>query len=160
MDQIGGEPAIGKRRAVGAAEDHRAGLAQIVDHGTVGLRDHVALQFQAVGGGKTLLVDVDLDGDRHARQRAGIFATRDRRVDAACLRQYIFRPVVDDRVDFRVDRVQPGQRGRGRVHRRNRFRPDQGGEFFRRQTPEILHCQLRLTARLVAPPRPQRQRWP
>ena len=35
VDQIGGEPAIGKRRAVGAPEDHRAGLAQIVDHGTV-----------------------------------------------------------------------------------------------------------------------------
>ena len=43
MDQIGGEPAIGKRRAIGAPEDHRAGLAQIVDHRTVGAaRSHRA----------------------------------------------------------------------------------------------------------------------
>ena len=45
MDEVGGEPAIGKGRAVGAAEDHRAGFAQIVDHRTVALCDCFALQF-------------------------------------------------------------------------------------------------------------------
>ena len=38
----------------------------------------------------------------------------------------------------------------GRLLRRNLFRPDQGGEIGGRQTPEILHGQLRLIARLVA----------
>src|ERR1700730_10680057 len=64
MDQIGGEPAIRKRRAIGASEDHGAGLAQIVDHGAVAACDDVALQLQAVGGGKHVLVDVYLDGHR------------------------------------------------------------------------------------------------
>ena len=70
MDQIGGEPAIGKCRAVGPSENHRAGLAQIVDHRTVGLGDHVTLQLEAIGGGKALLVDIDLDRDRHPGQGA------------------------------------------------------------------------------------------
>ena len=69
MHEIGGEPAIGKRRAIGAAEDDGAGLAQIVDHRAVGFGDDVALQLQPVGGGKALLVDIDLYRNRHARQR-------------------------------------------------------------------------------------------
>ena len=86
MDQVGGEPAIRKRRTVGAAENDRARLAQIVDHRTVGCCDHVALQFKAVGGGKPFLIDIDLDGDRHARQRTQVLVRCDRRIDGAGLR--------------------------------------------------------------------------
>ena len=99
MDQVGGEPAVGKRRAVGAAQNHRAGLAQIVDHGAVGRCDDVALKFQAVGSGKPLLIDIDLDGDRHARQRAQVLLRCDRRIDGAGLRQHICRPVIDDGIN-------------------------------------------------------------
>jgi hypothetical protein len=121
MDQVGGEPAVRKRRAVGAAENDRTRLAQIVDHRAVGCRDDVALQFQAVGAGKPFLIDVDLDRDRHARQRTQVFVATDRRIDGTGLRQHICRPVVGDGVDRRVDCIQPGQRRRGRLLRRNLF---------------------------------------
>ena len=53
------------------------------------LRDGVALQLQPVGGGKALLVDIDLHGDRHARERADVFAPRDRGIDGGRLRQHV-----------------------------------------------------------------------
>jgi len=49
------------------------------------------------------------------------------------MRQHIFRVVVDDRVDFGLTASSRAQRRGGRVHRRNLFRADQGGEFFRRR---------------------------
>ena len=99
MDQIGGEPAVRKRRAIGAPENHGAGLAQIVDHGAVGACDDIALQLQAVGGGEPFLIDIDLDGQRHARQRTDIFVARDRRIDGPGLRQYIGGPMLNHGVD-------------------------------------------------------------
>ena len=65
------------------------------------VRDDVALQLEAVGGGKAFLIDIDLDGDRHARQRTDVFAARDRRIDGRGLRQHIVRPMVDHGVDRR-----------------------------------------------------------
>ena len=147
MDQVGGEPAIGKRRAVGAAENHGAGLAQIVDHRAVGLRDHVALQLQPVGGGKAFLVDIDLDRDRHAAKRTGILAARDRGIDGRGLRQHVRRPVVDHGVDLRIDRVEPRQRRRRRLLRRDLLRFDQRSHIRSRQTPEIFHAKLRFDGR-------------
>ena len=151
MHEIGGEPAIGKRRAVGAAENDGAGLAQIVDHRAVGLRDDIALQLEAVGGGKAFLVDIDLHRDGHAGQRPGILAARDRRIDGGGLRQHLGRLVVDHGVDLRVDRIEPRQRRGCRLLRRDLLRPDQGGQIRGRQTPEILHVTTPFDRRLVAP---------
>jgi hypothetical protein len=99
MDQIGGEPTVGKRRAVGPAENNRTGLAQIVDHGTVAARDRITLQLEAVGGSESGLIDIDLDRDGYPRQHTGIFTPRDRRIDRRGLRQHIFRPMIDHRID-------------------------------------------------------------
>ena len=148
MDQIGGEPAIGKCRAIGAAENDGARLAQIVDHRAVALRDDIALQLEAVGGGKAFLVDIDLHRNRHARERPGVLAAPDRGVDGGRLRQHLGRLVVDDGVDLGIDRIQPRQRGRCRLLRRDFFRPYQRSQVRSRQTPEILHVKLRLNARL------------
>jgi hypothetical protein len=144
MDQIGGEPAIGKRRAVGAPENDRACLAQIVDHRTVGLGDDIALQLEAIGGGKTDLVYIDLHRHRHAGQCADIFTARDRCVDGGSLRQHVLGTVVDHGIDFRVDRVEPSQPCRGGLPGRYLLRPYQRSQVRSRQTPEIFHGQLRL----------------
>ena len=74
MDEIGGEPAIGECRAVGATQNDGAGFPQIVDHGIIALRDGVALQLEPVGGGKAFLVDIDLHRDRHAAEGTCVFA--------------------------------------------------------------------------------------
>jgi hypothetical protein len=110
VHQIGGEPAKRKCRRVGAAENHGASLAQIVHHRIVAARDHVALQFDAVGGGKTRLVDIDLDGNRHAGKRAQVFLAGDRRIDGVGLRQHILRTMVDHGVDRRVHGIETPER--------------------------------------------------
>ncbi|MEH2602147.1 hypothetical protein V1277_001524 [Bradyrhizobium sp. AZCC 1588] len=135
MDEVGGEPAIGERRAIGAPENDRAGFTQIVDHRAVALGDRVALQLQPVGGGKTLLVDIDLYRNRHAAQQTGILAARDRGIDGGSLRKNVLGPVVDDSVDFGIDRVEPRQSRGRRLFRRDFFRPDQRGHFRSRQAP-------------------------
>ena len=83
MDQIGGEPAVRKRRTVGASENDGARLAQIIDHWAVGGGNDIALKLEAVGGGEALLIDIDLDSNGHAAERADVFVARDRRVDDA-----------------------------------------------------------------------------
>ncbi len=121
MHEVGGEPAIGERRAVGAPENDGAGLAQIVDHRAVAARDDIALQFKAVGRGEAFLIDIDFDGDRHAGQRTDRLACSDRGIDGGGLGQHIVGAMVDDGVDGRVDRVQPRQRRRRHLFRRNLF---------------------------------------
>ena len=100
---------------------------------------------------KPCLVDIGLHGDRHARKRTQVLVARDRGIDGSGLRQHVVGAVIDHGIDGGIDRVEPGQRGRGRLFRRNLFRPDQGSEFGGRQTPEVLHGKLRIDARLVAP---------
>ena len=135
MDEVGGEPAIGERRAIGAPQNDGAGFAQIVDHRVVALRDGVALQLQPVGGGKAFLVDIDLHRDRHAAERAGVFAAPDGGIDGGSLRQHVLRPVVDHGIDLGVDRVQPRQRRGRRLLCRDFLRPDQRSHFRSRQAP-------------------------
>ena len=50
---------------------------------------------------KPCLVDIDLHRDRHARERPGILAARDRRIDGGGLRQHLGRLVIDHGVDLR-----------------------------------------------------------
>ena len=64
-------------------------------------RDRVALQFQPVGVGKALLVDIDFHRDRHAGERADVLVARDRGIDGCGLRQHVFRAVIDHGVDRR-----------------------------------------------------------
>ena len=151
MDQIGREPAVGKSRTIGAAEDDGPGLAQVVDHGAVAARDHVALDLQTVGGGKTVLVDIDLHRNGNASKAPGILSPRDRRIHLVRLLEHVFRAMVDDGVEHGVDGIQPRQPGSGRLPGGNLSGPDERGEVSGRQAPEILHGLLRCT-RAVLPP--------
>ncbi len=130
MNQVGGEPAIGKRRAVGAAENDGAGFAQIVDHRAVALGDRLAQQLQPVGGGKSFLIDIGLYRDRHARERANILAARDCRVDGRGLLEHFVRPVVHHGVDFRVHGIESRQRRCRGLLRGNLFRCDEGRQVL------------------------------
>ena len=96
---VAGEPAQRKRRRVGATEHHRAGAQQVVDDRVVGLGDHVLLQRHAIGGGIAGLVHIDLHRDRHAGQRAGVFAARQPLVQGGGLRQRILGSMIDHGVD-------------------------------------------------------------
>ena len=143
VHEVGGEPAVGKRRAIGAREDDGAGFAQIVDDGAVVLCDRTLLELQPVCGGKAGLVDIDLHGDGYAGQYAGILAAGDPGIDRGRLSQHLGRLVIDHRVDLRIDGIEPGQRGGRGLLRRNLLRFDQPGQIRGRQTPEILHYPLR-----------------
>ncbi|MGY4356882.1 hypothetical protein ACVW0J_003375 [Bradyrhizobium sp. i1.7.7] len=145
MDQIGGEPAIGEGRAIGAAKQDGARFAEIGDHRIVLARDQVALEFQAVGGGKAFLVDIGLDGDGHAGEHTGIVSPGDGGIDGISLLEHVLRPVVDHRVELGIDGVQAGQTGLGRLPGGDLFGFDEGSEVGGRQAPEILHGLLRLT---------------
>ena len=107
---VAGEPAQRKRRRVGATEHHRAGAQQVVDDRVVGLGDHVLLQRHAIGGGIAGLVHIDLHRDRHAGQRAGVFAARQPLVQGGGLRQRILGSMIDHGVDAGIDGIEPRQR--------------------------------------------------
>ena len=106
-----GEPAHRKRRRVGAADDHRTGLAQIGHHRAV-LGGEVVLEGDhAVGGGAPLEVDVDLDRHRHAVQRAQRIATAACAIGGVGRGQRLVGQQVDDGVERRVDGLHALQAG-------------------------------------------------
>ncbi|MGY3456822.1 hypothetical protein ACVWW5_002272 [Bradyrhizobium sp. LM3.4] len=113
MDQIGGEPAIGEGRAIGPPKENGARFAEIGDHRVVLARDQVALEFQAVGGGKALLVDIGLDGDGHAGQHAGVFPPGNGGIDGISLPEHVLRPMIDHGIEDGVDGIEPGEAGLG-----------------------------------------------
>jgi hypothetical protein len=137
MQPVAGEPAVAEGGGVGASEQHRARLHQAVGHRAAGLRNEVSLRRQAVGGGVAGLVHVDLGGDGHAGQRAGIVAAGDRLIDRPRLRQHVLRPVFDDGVERGIDLLQPRDGGVRDFGRGHLARMDQGGDLRRRQTPEF-----------------------
>jgi hypothetical protein len=110
--------------------------------------DRVALQRQAIGGGKAFLVDIDLHRDRHAREYTGILTPRDRGVDGRRLLHHIVGLVIDHGVDLGIDGIEPRQRGSGGLFGRYLLRFDEGYEVGGRQAPEVGHKQLHVTADL------------
>ena len=138
---VAGEPAQRKRRRVGATEHHRAGAQQIVDDRVVGLGDHVLLQRHAIGGGIAGLVHVDLHRDRHAGQRAGVFAARQPLVQGGGLRQRILGSMIDHGVDAGIDGIEPRQRF-ARLHGGHFTFADQAGKLSGGQTPKFGHARL------------------
>ena len=57
---------------VGQADNDRAGLLEIAHDRRIGGRDDIHLRGHTVGVGPPLIVDIFLDGDRYAVQRAGL----------------------------------------------------------------------------------------
>ncbi|ETN82389.1 hypothetical protein NECAME_17732 [Necator americanus] len=129
VDLIAREPAQREGRRIGAAEQYRARAHEVFDGRAVDLRDQILLQTRAVGRGEARLVDVDLRGDGHARERPRVFAARNRRVDLVGLLEDPFGPVVDHRVDQRIDGFEPLERGLRRLACRHFARANPPGEF-------------------------------
>ena len=61
------------------------------------------------------------------------------------------RPVIDHRIELRIDRIEPCQRGSCGFLRGDLLRFDEGGEVGGRKAPEVLHKVLRMTAGVLAP---------
>jgi hypothetical protein len=104
------------------------------------------LNLQPVSGGKSLLVNIDLHRHGHAGQHAWILAPSDLRIDYSCFREHLGRPVIDHGIELRIDRVEPRQRCRRRFLGRHLFGFDQASQIRGRQTPEVLHYQLRFSS--------------
>lgn len=144
MNEIGGEPAVGEGRAIGAAEQNGARFPEIGDHRIVLARDDIALELQAVGGGKAFLVDIGLDGDGHAGEHAGVLPASDGGIDGISLPEDVVRPVVDHRVELGIDGIQAREAGLCSLLGGDPPGFDEGNEVGSRQAPEILHGLLRV----------------
>jgi len=104
------------------------------------LKDQWAAAMKALGKPmtamtKTVMTEVTLPLDQRDFVLTRVFAAPDGGIDGGSLRQHVLRPVVDDGVDFGVDRVQPRQRRGRRLLRRDFLRPDQRSDFRSRQAP-------------------------
>ena len=63
----------------------------------------ILLNANAVSVGATLLVDVDLDGNRHSSQQPDGFTGSDLRIDGPCRRDCLFRQRLHHGVNGRID---------------------------------------------------------
>ncbi|KAG1258414.1 hypothetical protein G6F65_015584 [Rhizopus arrhizus] len=136
-----------QRRIAGIARfamngDDGASPPQVVHHRAVLGGNQVFLQGDAIGGGVARLVYIDLHGDGYARKDAGVFPARQRGIHGRSLRQYIFRTVIDHRVDCRIRGVQPRQRAMRRFGGGHVAIADAGGKFNCGQTPDFGHASL------------------
>ena len=104
-----------ERRRIGAAGDDRAGAFPIGDDRTIGFCNDVLKTNHAVGRGAAFLIDVFLDGHRHAMQRPERIAAGDRLVGGARRPSCRVRQVDGHRVELRV------HLGYARETRRERF---------------------------------------
>ena len=136
MQVVFGEPPHRERRRVGAADDHRAGPAQVGHHRAVFRCDVVLERDHAVGGGAAAQVDVDLHRHRHAVQRAQCVAAPPRGIGGIGRRQGLVGQHIDDGVQCGVDRPHTVQGGHGRLPGRHRAGADGGSESIRRPAPQ------------------------
>ena len=90
---------------VGATDGNRPGAAQPFDDGCVGAGDGVGKGQDRLGGRRAGEVDVLLDGERHAVQRAEVVATDDRPVGRVSGGAGLVVEAADDGVEGRVDVV-------------------------------------------------------
>ena len=139
VQTVAGEPAQREGRRVGPPEDQRPGAGEVGHDGAVALGDQILLQGEAVGRRAPGHVDIDLDGDGHAGQRAGIVAGGDARIHPVGGGEGDLRRRVDHRVDRGVDGVEPGERARGDLARADLARAQQGGDGGGGQAPELGH---------------------
>jgi len=126
-----GEPAKREARGVGAAHRDGAGAAQVGHHRAVGRRDQVTPGDHAMGGRSAGKVDIDLDGDRHAVQRAERFAGRHGAIGRPGLRQRRLGEHIDHRVDRGIDGGDPIEAGLHRLAAADQPGADAVGEIDR-----------------------------
>jgi hypothetical protein len=110
IEQVARKPSQSKRWRIGSPKQHSTCPNQIVHDRAVVFGDKVFLQPAAIGRGEPCLVDVYLDSDRYAGEGTRVVPTCQHIVYPVCLFSYQIRSAVDDRVDLRVDGVEPLQR--------------------------------------------------
>jgi hypothetical protein len=103
IEQIARKPTQSKGRGVAAPKQYCARLHHIVDNRAIGFCDEVLLQPAPISRGETGLVDVYLDGHRHAGQRTRVVSLRQNTVHPVRLRADHIRSAVNNRIDARVD---------------------------------------------------------
>ena len=144
MQRIVGEGAERKFRRVGQAEHDGAGLLQVAHHGRIRRRDKAHLRRHAVRIGAAFVVDVFLDGDRHAVQRWKIGALGAGAVGGAGSLDRFGREIDDNGVELRIDRVHALDMRLDGFLRRNRAVADGGGGLDGGPLPDrrIGHARL------------------
>jgi hypothetical protein len=129
IEQVARKPSQSKRWRIAAPKRHCTCLHQIVYDRAVEFCNEVFLQPAAVGGGESCLVDVYLDSDRHAGQGTRVVSAGQHTVHPVCLLSHQIRSAVDDRVDPRVDGVEPLQRCLGYLTGRHFACPYKASDF-------------------------------
>jgi hypothetical protein len=97
------------------------------------------LQPCAVGGGKSRLIGIDLHRYGNAGQDARVLAPGHHLIDPVSLLQYEIRAMGDDRIDLRIDGIEPLKRSLGSLTGGDLARAHELGQFGRGKTPEFGH---------------------
>ncbi len=137
VQRVVGHQPHGEGRRVGAPDEDGAGGAQVGRHRAVLGGDLVGEGDDAVGGGMAALVDVDLDGHRHAVQRAERLAPCPRRVGGIGGGQRLGVHALHHGVERRVHLLEPREAGLGRLPRRGAAEANQPCELRRIELPEF-----------------------
>ena len=104
-NRIVADAAVAEFRHIGLADDDGAGRLEPLDHDVVLVRHEVAIERRPHDRQDILGGDEVLDADRHAGQRAGVFAGRDLGVDGGGRRaRHIGRRRAEG-VDVRFERL-------------------------------------------------------
>ena len=134
--RVVGRPPHRKLGSIGATHDDRAGIEQVAHHRRVIRGNEAGQRGEAVRGRLSGDVDVLLDGDRDAVQRA----RRRPAVDLAVLllggAQRVFGAVRDDRVDTPVVRGDASEHRLRYLDARCLARPDHRGQLDRAPAPQ------------------------
>ena len=135
MNEVGGEPAIGERRALVRPRMTAPDLRRLSITGLLLLAMASRCSFNPLVVAKPSwsILTFTVTGTPPAGPDLRRARSRHRWRTPG---QDVSRPVVDDGVDLGVDRVQPCQRRGRRLLGRDFLRPDQGSHFGGRQAPE------------------------
>ena len=142
MQRIGRRGAKRKFGRVGAADNDGAGPCQVLDEGRVLRRNHIREGRNAIAGRLALLVDIDLDGDRDAVQRAHRTGLAQRGIKIPRALNCLVPQIVDHGIQVTVHVPHAGHGGgHGRLGRCVAF-GDLLCELARAQLPDWSVCHV------------------
>ena len=131
-ERVLGERLVAEFGGVGLAEEHRAGRLQAADRERVVFRHEVLEESRSSGGRETACRQDILDRHRDAVERTDGLALHDRDLRLAGGRTRGVSGDEAERVDPRVDGVEPRQHGIEHLERLDLLLPDEVGELERR----------------------------
>jgi len=109
MVLITSKPTQRKGRGIGSANDNGPRFFQVFNQRTVLLRDVVFQCSQSIGRRKAFLININLDTEGYACQNARVFSPFDSGINPFRSGHCLFRHLLHDRIDFRIDDVQSMQ---------------------------------------------------